>query len=201
MKLSEMIGTFAIAGTMLLGCGPSGTQVKRSDEAVDLSGEWNDVDADMVAKAMIKDCLDQGWAGKHKAKSGKPPVVKFYPMRNKSSEHINEEYFTKQVERALINSGDVEVVAGKKEAGDAREEQADQGKHASDETMKSAGNETGADYILNGWIVSQNDTDGAGKTIKAFLTTMELTDVQSQKKVWIGEKKIKKQVQQAGSSF
>jgi len=185
----------------LIGCGSQGTQVRRDDSAVDLSGEWNDVDADLVAKEMIHDCMSSPWADKFKQKTGRGPVIKLYPIRNKSSDHIETKYFTKQVEKALVNSGNIEVVAASDEADVTRQEQSDQGSHASDETLKAAGNETGADFIMNGWVVSQNDSDGAGKTIKAFVTTMELTDIQSQKKVWLNDKKIKKQVTRSAMAF
>jgi uncharacterized protein (TIGR02722 family) len=201
MKLARCCSLSLIGSTMALalaGCGPQGTQVKRDDSAVDLSGEWNDVDADLVAKEMIQDCMSSPWADKFKQKNGRGPVVKLYPIKNKSSDHVETKYFTKQVEKALVNSGNIEVVAASDEADVTRQEQADQGSHASDE---SAGNETGADFIMSGWVVSQNDSDGGGKVIKAFVTTMELTDVQSQKKVWLDDKKIKKQVTRASMSF
>jgi uncharacterized protein (TIGR02722 family) len=185
----------------LAGCAAQGTQVRRDDSAVDLSGEWNDVDADLVAKEMIRDCMNSAWSDKFRQKNNRPPVVKLYPIRNKSSDHVETKYFTKQVEKALVNSGNIEVVAASDEASVTRQEQADQGRHASDETMKSAGNESGADYIMNGWVVSQNDSDGGGRSIKAFVTTMELTDVQTQKKVWLNDKKIKKQVTRASATF
>lgn len=202
-KWAERFSLFIGVGLVLsmVGCGPQGTQVKRDDSAVDLSGEWNDVDADLVAKEMIRDCMSSPWADKFKRDKGREPVVKLYPIKNRSSDHVETKYFTKQVEKALVNSGNIEVVAASDEADVTRQEQADQGQHASDETVKSAGNETGADFILNGWVLSQNDSDGAGRSIKAFVTTMELTDVQSQKKVWLNDKKIKKQVTHSSVSF
>lgn len=190
-----------VAALALAGCGPN-KKVNRdtSTQSQDLSGNWNDVDADLVAKEMIGDCLKNPWASKHAQKAGKNPVVKLYPIKNKSSEQINDQYFTKQVERALLNSGNIDVVAGKGETGDLHDEQKYQSKHASDETAKSAGNEEGADFILNGWIITQNDA-ADGKEIRAYVTTMELIHAQTGKKVWMGEKKIRKEVAQASASF
>jgi uncharacterized protein (TIGR02722 family) len=183
------------------GCAAQGTQIRRDDSAVDLSGEWNDVDADLVAKEMIHDCMSSPWSEKFKAKTGRGPVVKLYPIRNKSSDHVETKYFTKQVEKALVNSGNIEVVAASDEASVTRDEQADQAKNASDETANTGGNETGADFIMSGWVVSQNDSDGGGRSIKAFVTTMELTDVRTQKKVWLNDKKIKKQITRSAVAF
>lgn len=160
---------------------------------MDLSGEWNDVDADLVAEALIVDLMRDAWAEEWAAKQGRKPVVRLYPIRNKSDGYIDYRYFTKQVEVALLKSKRVEVVASLEEAEDARGERDDQAIHASDDTAKSHQQEAGSDFILNGWLVTQND--GAGNTaVKAYLTTMELVETQTQKKAWAGQKKIKKKV-------
>ncbi len=167
----------------------------------DLSGYWNDIDANLVAQEMIKDCLSRPWLSKFK-ENGKNPTVKLYPIKKKTDDrNVNEKFFTKQVEKELLNSGSIEIVAASDEAGDGLAEKEYQAHTASDETVKSQGNETGADYILNGWVISQNETDGEGQSVRAYLTTMELIEVSTQKKAWIGEKKIRKVVDQAGSSW
>lgn len=166
--------------------------VQRTDEALDLSGEWNDVDADLVAKSIIDECLSsswvQSWRNEHQQKR---PVVRLYPIKNKTSAYIDYRYFTKQIEAAFVRSGLVEVVSSREEASDAREERQDQAEHASDETVKSQGNETGSDFILNGWILSQDDR-AAGKEVRAYLTSVEVVETSTQKKAWVGQKRIKK---------
>jgi uncharacterized protein (TIGR02722 family) len=200
MKATHLIAIFAAAG-FALGCTP-GKKVNRdaSTQSQDLSGNWNDVDADLVAKEMIGDCLKSGWHSKFKEEKGKNPVVKLYRVKNKSAEQINDEYFTKQVERALLNSGNIDVVSAANEGGDLDAELKDQAKNASDESAKSAGNAEGADFVLNGSINTQNDA-ADGKEIRAYVTNMQLTNVSSRKKVWIGEKKIRKEINQPSASF
>jgi hypothetical protein len=169
-----------------------GTEVKRTDEAVDLSGEWNDVDADLVAKAMIDECLTSTWVQEWRnAHEQKRPVVRLYPIKNKTNAYIDYRYFTKQIEAAFVRSGVVEVVSSREEAEDAREERADQAMHASDESAKSQGNETGSDFILNGWILAQDDR-AEDKEVRAYLTSIEIVDTLSQRKAWVGQKRIKK---------
>ncbi len=204
MNANKMLILAAAATFAVLGCG-GGKKVNRdtSTQSQDLSGNWNDVDADLVAKEMIGNCLkaNGGWAQKFKdAHGGKNPTVKLYRVKNKSSEQINDEYFTKQFETALVNSGSVDVVAAANEGGDLDAELADQKKNASDESAKSRGNAEGADFILNGAINVQNDS-AEGKEIRAYVTTMQLTDVSSRKKVWQDQKKIRKEVNQPSASF
>lgn len=190
---------------LLVGCGPPpgpSTSVQRvnPNAAVDLSGEWNDTDANQVAKAMIQDCLSRPWSAKFKQEKGKEPVVRLYPIRNRSSEHINWRFFSKQVEMELINSGVVKVVSAFDEAQTQRFERHDQATHASDKTVKSQGQETGSDFTLNGWIITQNDAVD-GQEVRAYVTTMELTNSESNEKVWMKVHKIKKVISRAATEW
>ena len=168
------------------------TQVVRTDDAIDLSGEWNDVDADAVAKTMIEDCLGspwiQDWRNGHEQKR---PVVRLYPIKNKTAGYIDYRYFTKQIEQAFVRSGLVDVVSSKEEAEDAREERADQAEHASDDSVKAQGQELGSDFILSGWILTQDDHAG-DQEVRAYLTSIEIVDTTTQRKAWVGQKRIKK---------
>jgi uncharacterized protein (TIGR02722 family) len=135
-----------------------------------------------------------------KAKSNKPPVVIVQTIRNKSSEHIATQTFTKDLERALINDGRVEFVASKAERQEIREERADMSENATDDTMKSAGKEVGADYALQGSINSIVGSDG-GTQVKFYQVNLELISLADSKKAWIGDKKIKKLINRAGAKW
>jgi penicillin-binding protein activator len=183
--------TIVCLTSLTIGC--AGTKVKRIDPGsqTDLSGQWNDTDSRMVAEDMVKDCLSNPWYGKYSA-GGKVPTVTVGEIRNKSHEHIAVETFAKDMERALINSGQVEFVANKKERIQLREEKADQmGGNASDQTMKEAGNETGADLLLIGTINTIADQEG-NKQVMFYQIDLQLNDILTNKTLWIGDKKIKK---------
>lgn len=189
---------FSAAATTGCFTRPEPRTVQRVDpkSQVDLSGYWNDTDANMVAETMIKDMLARPWSATFKREKGHDPVVKLYPIRNRSSEHINTKFFTKQVEQELVNSGYIQVVAAFDEADDARSEREEQSYHASDETKKEHQQEIGADFLLNGWVVTQNDQVD-GQTVRAYLVTMELINAETQRKVWLKTHRIKKIVNQA----
>lgn len=192
-----------VLAVLVSGCysGPShSVQRVDADEQIDLSGNWNDTDANQVAQVMIKDCLSRPWSSRYKQEKGKDPVVKLARIRNRSSEHINTKFFTKQVEMELVNSGIVKVVAAYDETEAARMEKDDQAVHASDETKKEQQQETGADFLLNGWIVTQNDRQG-GQSVRAYVVTMELINVETQQKVWVKVHRIKKVVNQAEAEW
>lgn len=176
----------------LVGCG--GKSVKRVDasEAIDLSGRWNDTDSRQVSDEMIRDVLGSPWLMKFTSShGGKAPVVIVGDIRNRSDEHINVRTFIKDLERALINSGEVEFVAGSMEREGVRQERLDQARQASEDTAKEHGMETGADYMLIGSLNSILDREG-GKAVKYYQVNLELIDLQSNRKAWVGQKEIKK---------
>ena len=60
-----------------------------------------------------------------------------------------------------------------------------------EETRKDAGQEIGADLMLTGTLNSIVDQEG-GQQVIYYQVDLELTDIQSHRKVWVGDKKIKK---------
>src|SRR5690606_35881152 len=97
------------------------------------------------------------------------------------------------MERTLINSGKVDFVASKVERDQLRDEKADQAGNASVETRSLSGEETGAELMLLGTINSIVDKEG-GKSVVFYQVNMELVNIESNRKLWIGDKKIKKYV-------
>lgn len=167
---------------------------------IDLSGEWNDIDSRLVAEEMISDVLSRPWVGEYKGANQKAPTVIVGTVRNRSSEHIATIPFIKNLERELINSGRVDFVANKEERSEVRDERQDQQDNASDETVKKFRQETGADFMLQGDITTIIDQAG-GEKVKYYQVNLELINIETNKKVWIGEKKIKKVVSQSGTKF
>jgi hypothetical protein len=108
-------------------------------------------------------------------------------------EHIETEVFTKELERSFVNSGEISVVASSEERADIRDERLDQQANASYETTKKLGQELGADFMLIGNINSIVDEAVDSRTLAVFYTVnLEFVNIQTNQKVWIGNKKIKK---------
>jgi len=177
----------------------SNTQVARvqSDSTIDLNGKWNDTDSRLVAEEMVKDALNQRWIYKYEEKK-KTPTVIVGKITNRSHEHISVETFVKDIERSLLNSGNVEFVASKIERQQMRDEVEDQQENASASTRNDIGEEQGADLMMTGSINAIVQQEGK-KSVIFYQVNMELTELESKKKVWIGEKKIKKYVERAGA--
>ncbi len=185
--------------SLLAGCA---TEVRRMDvnEVKDISGRWNDTDSRLVAEEMIKDCLSQAWLAKATAAKGKAPTVIVGTVRNQSSEHIATDTFVEDLQRSLINSGQVEFVASKAERGEVRDERLDQDTNASEETRKEHGQEIGADFMLSGIISSITDREG-GQSVVLYQTNLKLVNMKTSQIAWNGQKKIKKFVKRAGAGL
>lgn len=180
---------------LLFACG-SGREVTRVDpnSQTDISGRWNDTDSRQVADEMTSDVLSRPWLARFmEANDGKVPVVIIGDITNKTHEHISSETFIKDIERAFINSGKVRVVESADFREKIRAEQQSQQGGATEESKKAMAKELGADYIMFGSINSVVDEYKKEKTI-SYKTNLELVDLQSTEKVWIGDKEIKKYI-------
>ena len=186
---------------LLIGCGPS-REVSRigADQQTDLSGKWNETDSRLVAEQMISSVLGRPWLGDFVTANSKKPTVIVGTVRNLSSEHIQTDIFVKDIERELVNSGKVTFVASKQEREEVREERLDQQVQATEESAKRLAAEAGADFMLKGSIKDVVDRVDGTET-KFYQVDMELINVETNEKVWIDTKKIKKIVERSGSSW
>lgn len=203
MKLTKLFLTIPLMLSLFIigGCGSSKT-VERVDPSttIDLSGDWNDTDSRLVAEEMIADVLSRPWLGEFKGEKKRQPDVIVGTIKNRSSEHIPTIPFIKNLERELINSGRVNFVANKEERQEVRDERTDQQEFASDESIKKFQKEAGADFMLRGDITTIIDQSGGAK-VKYYQVNLELVNIETNRKVWVGEKKIKKVVSQSRSKF
>ncbi len=177
------------------GC-TTGTDVTRVDTTVvtDLSGRWNDTDSRLVAEAMVKEAIASHWLEEFTQEKHRLPVVVVGTILNQSYEHIDTDTFIIDLERELSNAQAVRFVAGTGEREEVREERRDQAVHARDETQKGPGKELGADYMLRGSISAILD-EAAGVKAVFYQVDLELIDVESDRKAWFGQKKLKKVIE------
>lgn len=170
-------------------------QVTRIDpaETPDISGSWNNTDSRLTAEAMINQALTGDWITNYTQAKSKKPVVIVGMVTNKSHEHIEAETFMNDLEKSFVTTSKVGLVQSGKKREELRAEKADQQTNASVSTMKKFGLESGADFILQGSINSIVDAYKKKKTV-TYQVNLELTNIETNEVVWIGEKKIAKYV-------
>ena len=188
------IGTLVVLTIALInGC--ANRKITRVDpnETIDLSGRWNDSDSRLVSEEMIGDLLTSAWIPRYLKANDKRPVVVVGLVENKSHEHINSETFIKDVEKAIIRDGNIRLVVAEEKRNELRKERAEQQDYASPETTKKWGKELGADFILQGTINSIVDSYKKQKVV-TYQIDLQLTNIETNEVVWMGDKKIKKQI-------
>ena len=201
MKKNQLVSTLALISIILLaGCKSKTIERTAVGEQIDLSGRWNDSDSQLVSRAIIADIAKRPWIEVYTTENGKKPVVIVGTIRNKSSEHIETETFTKDLERELINNGRVKFVANQVERNELRQERQDQQSWSTEETQKRLAAETGADYMLQGSINTIIDKEGK-QTVMFYQVDLEMIHLETNEKVWMGGEKIKKLITQRSTKW
>ena len=195
MKVKVNLVVAMFAAILMTACSTSVQRLDSGDQ-VDLSGAWNDTDSQLVAREMVEDVLSRPWMNKFVKAEGKDPAVIVGKIKILSHEHINTNAFIANIERELINSGEIQFVASSSQREEIRSERGDQDLNASEATRKEMGNEYGADYMMQGQINTIIDVDGDTQ-VRYYQVNLELISIKDNRKVWIGEKKIKKLVKNA----
>ena len=196
-EIRRSLAMFAVA-VLAVGCGGS-TQVTRLDPetTIDLSGFWNDTDSRMVAEALIDDAMTFPWARRFmQQNNGDMPAVIFGAVRNKTTEHIAVNTFLRDMEASFLRTGLTRVVADPEQREQIRAEREDQQMNASAASRARMRNELGADFMLVGEITSIEDIEGNQEVIY-YQVDLNLTDLESNERVWIGQHRIKKFVERS----
>lgn len=182
---------------LTLGCGSGQARVERisPDAPTDLSGNWNDTDSRLVADEMVREALTYPWARRFmEQRGGQRPAVVVGRVRNLSTEHINTNTFVRDMVAAFVRTETARVVTSGAERDQVRDERLDQQDYASPETRRRLRNELGADFMLLGEINTIFDREG-GREVKFYQVDLNLTDLETNELVWVGQKKIKKYVE------
>ncbi|MFQ3175797.1 MAG: hypothetical protein ACI93H_000787 [Psychromonas sp.] len=192
MKIQTNLWFALVVTFMMTGCS---TSVERIDaqEQIDLSGAWNDTDSQLVAREMIDDSLSRPWIVRFVSETAKDPALIIGSVKNLSHEHINTNTFVANMERELINSGQVQFVASAVARQEIRAERGDQGLNATAGTRNAARQEYGADFMMQGQINTIIDIEGKTQ-VRYYQVNLELISIKDNRKVWVGEKRIKKLV-------
>ncbi|MFP4686699.1 MAG: penicillin-binding protein activator LpoB [bacterium] len=201
------------------------------DEVHDLTGEWGSSDARTVADKIVDDCVNENsfWFKEFQKKNpDRRPRIIVGLFRNKSSVHIDREEFTQEIARQLTNNGKARFVAGDDQREALREERAQQyglereykqykqgeitrqefdriaeeagGSWVKRETRSELAQETGADFMLQGTFQADKQRVG-GEQLVTYQVDIELIDLESTERVWIGSERIRKQIVQSKYSW
>jgi uncharacterized protein (TIGR02722 family) len=189
--MQRLLSPFLLLILLLSSC--ETRKVTRIDPStqVDLSGRWNDTDSRKVADQMIYDLFESDKFKDYAKQLGRKPVMVVGLIKNKTSEHIDADNYVKKFEVVIQNSDMADIVESDEFRDKLRVERTQQQDFADPATAKQFGKELGADVMLFGEMTSEIDTYNKKRVVN-YVTTLFLTDIESNKRIWYGQNEIKK---------
>ncbi len=178
----------------LCGCA-SHRVVERADprKVLDYQSRFDEDDAREVSAHLIADARGQPWLEQWQAAQGTRPVVIVGDVTNDTSDYIETRFVTKALERELLRSGRVDLVAAADERDQIRAERRQSHDWSRPDTVKRMAFELGADMMLIGWIGENVEVSrDRARRIQYYQISLELVEVESNRKVWIGTHEIEK---------
>jgi len=121
------------------------------------------------------------------------PVIIVGNILNRTSEHIDADNYIRRFEVVIHNSKVADLVESSEFRDALRRERAEQQDFADPATVKQFGKELGADLMLFGEMTSEID-DYNNRRVVNYITTLFLTDIETNRRVWYGQHEIKKYI-------
>lgn len=202
MRTLRCISVCIVISLLFFSCAT--TSVSRIDAAqqTDISGYWNDTDVRLICNALIEDCITSPRIERFAQENKRLPVFIIGRFKNDSSEHIDTSIIVKKMQTAILNSGKAEFVADSTSREEVRAEREDQNMgNASEETAKALGNETGADFLLQGSVKSMVQKAG-NTTVRTYHVSADLINIETNRIIWSGfNDDIKKVIKTSNVKF
>ena len=179
-----------LLGTVLTSCGPKAF-VKGEYDDVErenlMNDQWSETDMQIAVKTMVESML------KHNSISNakKMPIIMVTNLQNKTSEHIDTQSIMDMVRVDLQNSGKVAFVDKEAREDISNEYDYQNSGMVSEETKKSPGGQTGADFIVNGRLDSIVQKVGKDKSVY-YKLTLNMTNLKTGVIAWTNYKQIRK---------
>ena len=186
MRTLRCISVCIVISLLFFSCAT--TSVSRIDAAqqTDISGYWNDTDVRLICNALIEDCITSPRIERFAQENKRLPVFIIGRFKNDSSEHRDTSIIVKKMQTAILNSGKAEFVADSTSREEVRAEREDQNMgNASEETAKALGNETGADFLLQGSVKSMVQKAG-NTTVRTYHVSADLINIETNRIIWSG---------------
>lgn len=189
-SLGIKLSLFVALILMLTSCGHRQFSKGEYDEDVEsanlMNDKWSETDMQKAVASLVDSAVKHPVVNNAK----RPPIVMVTRLQNKTSEHIDTQSITDMVTVELMRTGKVQFV-DKAAREDMAEEYDYQKDNMSRDSMKSKGNQTGADLIMNGRIDSIVQEVGKDKTVY-YKITLNMTNLSTGLITWTDHKQIRK---------
>lgn len=154
-------------------------------------GHWNEMDARVTAEALVREALDHPWSQRFTQMEGHAPMVIMGSVVTHTPEQLNTQPFIQAIERALSQAKQVRFVP---DTGQSAQ------RAARERAVPLTRQEVGADFVVQGSIESLVDEQASTRAI-VYQVDVEIIDIASNLRVWLGQKTVKKLVERRKSTL
>ncbi len=186
MRTSMRRQVLALSLVALLAAGGCTARAIRGGEGTDnpqidvpaLSTQLDKRDIDYLVESNVGALFASRFWSADVQDSFDPPLVAIWPIQNATSHHLDDQMLTllSSIETALVNSGDVSVVARSRQTELAREIGVQHGDLYDPTTARELGRQLGAEYFFTGKITSVDERLNDARRVQyaLFLQVLEI---------------------------
>ncbi len=153
-------------------------------QPLDLSGNFNDADADQLGQALLRDLL----ASRLLARTP-PPVLRFSSIRNRTTDAVRTSFLSALLEQGVLRSGRARVATSLEEASDLEAELA--GQVATAARPPRVGARLAATHLVSGILTLLASATPDGE-LRAYTLALQATSVDQARKEWLKTASVKK---------
>ena len=191
MKYRNKSLTLAIILIIILilsSCAPTSETVK--DKSIpELKLNWNEKDSESISDTLILSSLGAEW--NEKFPKSKKPIIVVGNIEDKSEDNIDVSLLAKNLERSLINSGEVSFIASKEKREMIRADRKNFEDFADNDKFIKYMKPLKADFFMSGTIISQVDSSVA-PIRKKYELNVNIIYTKNASVVWEGVQSITK---------
>ena len=190
LTFSALVFSLGLATALNTGCG-SKEFVRGDYEDAEKDNNLNDTWSETDMQKVVSDLVASMVNSHDIANAKRPPIVMVTKLQNKTSEHIDTQSVMDMVRVELSRGGRVSFVDKEAREDVAAEYEYQGSGNMSEESKKSKGGQTGADFIINGRLDSIVQQAGKDKTIY-YKVTLNLTNLKTNVITWSDYKQLRK---------
>lgn len=150
---------------------------------------WNESDSESIADSLISISLQAEWNKNFSQK--RKPIIVVGKMENKSKENIDVSLLAKDIERSLINSGEVSFISSKEKREIIRADRKNFEDFAEKDKFIKYMKPLKADFFMSGVVYSQVDSS-VTPIRKKYELSLNIISTKNATVVWEGVQSITK---------
>lgn len=159
------------------------------------TSNWAEVDYNLVTQKLLTNLLADQRFKEFNSSLGRKPVVTFGDFKSDSQKPVDVDALMRKFEYEIFKSNVIDLLESTQVRNAVRKERAEQSEFERNAALTKWGKEAGADMILFGELKLLTEAH-RGKSVDNYIVSLFLTDIVTNKRIWIGQEEVKKSVKE-----